>query len=390
MADTENASVPQHVATSVATLAQGGEGPTTQLVNLANWYTVEEAGSLLSLSARSIQRYVSLGRLRGEAYNGRLRIDPDSIATFRGESDESPQAQAFTQSMNTIAKGLVAEQKHTEAILSLATAAQKDLNAEYKSLYTSQKERVQKLEQELDDYRKREHEWVLQERQFRLEEKKLEHDLTQKTELIKFGKSLAPQLFALVSSHLNPNEAGPTEAGIASWLQSLGDAKALELASMLDDGQRAKILEIYQRKTWPPGELAGWLRSLAPQQLQQIASRLNPEQLRGLFAYHEAAGRLKNQPGALGGALTAMGAGALMGALGSEAGASSPAPATGAPSSAAPKEEGVWLTKAQAVAFHKIFDALFSSPEHIQRAVLEKVPQADFDAFLKAFQEVKT
>lgn len=279
-------------------------------------------------------------------------------------------------------------------MMSLTTEAQKKLNAEYLSLYREQKARVEKLEADLDNYRKREHEWILQERAFRLEEKKLEHDLTQKTELIKFGKSIAPQLFALVSSHLNPNEAGPTEAGISSWLQSLGESKALELASMLNDAQRAKILEIYQRKTWAPGELAGWLRSLEPTQVQQIAARLNPEQVRGLFAYHEAAGRLKGAGGgALAGALGAMGAGALMGALGGESSPAQPAASSpaAAPSSAAqPKEEGVWLTKAQAQSFSKIFAALFSSPEHIQRAVLEKVPQEDFDAFLKAFQEVKT
>ncbi len=365
----------------------------TQIVNLSNWYSVEEAGSLLALSTRSIMRYVNSGRLRGESYNGRLRIDPESVSAFRNESEESPQAHAFTQAIQTVTKGLAAEQKHTESMMSLTTEAQKGLNSEYRSLYTELRARCTSLESQLDDYRAREREWILQEREFRIQEKKLDHDLAQKTELIKFGKSIAPQLFALVSSHLNPNEAGPTEAGIASWLQSLGDAKALELASMLHEGQRSKIVEIYQKKAWAPGELAGWLRSLEPTQVQQIAARLNPEQVRGLFAYHEAAGRLKGAGGgALAGALGAMGAGALMGAMGGESSPAQPAassPAAAPAASAQPKEEGVWLTKAQAQSFSKIFAALFSSPEHIQRAVLEKMPQAEFEAFLKAFQEVK-
>lgn len=385
-------------------MAPGGAIVVTQeptLAQLRNWHACEEVASILGVSARTVLRYIQTGKLEGRTVDGRMKVSPESLLAFRegGDGGDTPQNRALADMASMVGKGFAIQTTHTQKIMELHINSQAGLLAQYEKENGRLTLRIEKLETELDSYRERERTWLNDERQFRLEEKRLEGEIKNRTELLNFGKSFAPQIFALVTSHLRPTDPGPTEAGIASWLQSISPEKAMEIAPILSGAQQAKLLEIKQSGRWNPGELAAWVRSLEAGQIQQILPKLNAEQVRGLMAYHEAAIRLKTPAGgALGSALGAMGAGAALGAMGAMGAGPAPtaptAPASTASAPAgtnasAPAEEGVWLTKGQAQSYHVIFKALFDCPESVQRAVFDKVTQADFDAFLQAFKEAQ-
>lgn len=344
------------------------------------WPSVSQAAQQIGVSEPTVRAWIRGGKARSQMFQGLYRVHPgDVLRLSQGTDGQNQGMMAAGEIMGAAGLMLREQLRHNEA---LHKGNQGTIDRTFDILARTNEHLHKEVERLMSDNAKLRAEAVEhQEGRQKLELQKEELALKKENgkRMFDLAEKGFPQLLALASSKLNPTDATATEKGIAAWLSGISQDQAMQLAAKgCLTGEQMSEAVAMRTEGAKPGQLARWFRSFTTEQLQKMATSavLSKEQLTGLFAYHEAAGRLQLDGKAAGSdgaaALASVAAGALAGAA---VGAATTAP-TVAPT-VAPDPNAVTITRQEAGAIAAFIGALFSCPEDVQVKVLSQLSPED-------------
>lgn len=353
-----------------------------QTGGVEDWPTIQEAAEKIGASVASVRRWVQFGRLEGMLVDRAYRVNPDDLARFiRGRNGGEDASQAVLSQMvdaNAVMGNM------TKASMTQAASAHELLMKSVAPLshgFLTQLKASQDIIKSLSDDNAALRAELRAYHESLKTDKIKEKELELKKENSKHAWGLAnqglPQVLALLSTRLAPQDSSYVDQGIAAWLQTITEeqAKKLHSTGAFTDAQVMEAVAMRTSGKAAPGQLSAWMRSFSNEQLQKLlgAGVLTKEQCVGLISYHEAAGKLSSP--------VTKAAPAPAAAPATAAPAAAPAPAT-APTTAAndatpDKRHSISFDEAEAI--QAFIQALLSCDDETIGLVLSKLTPAQIN-----------
>lgn len=307
-----------------------------------HWPTILEVEQQIGVTAATIRRWCASGKVRAVTIDRAYRVCPEDVIAMQRQEDRlrkitgeqgiaaaqaalatleeagalappgqsppasllSPQQQQLQIAMLSAVADLVTtanagaqqdKQFSKELIQYFLTSAPRQaagFQMQIDSLIAMNSrlnEENAKLREELRAY----HESI---RQDRLKEKELEIKASNARQAWETGKSLAPQVLAMIGSHLSPHDPGPSDGAVAAVLKEISQEQAIRLASenLVTDQQAIEAVG-FRNGTPAPGALTAWIRSFSGDQVARILASdvLSRDQKVAFAAAHEVAQKYK-------------------------------------------------------------------------------------------------